>query len=213
MLNLPDSVRGTAVQCPLCQTTFQAPEEEVAPTPRPPAAARPRENQTDVEELDFSTERDDSALGFRHRAALRSASRWLQATVLLEFFGGVGNCCFGISIPRIESEHTGYALVTVFIYFFPLLFIGLGAVQLSQRRSFGLSLTAGILALVMALFFLLACAPAGLHAVHLLSDGRMGGFVFLIAAALMLAGAVSAVVGGVKTLQLLTDPEVKQSFR
>jgi hypothetical protein len=223
LLNLPETVRGVSVRCPLCQTDFQAPQREILQAL--PMAARaivlpPRPKLQDprpgAENLVFPPESDQPQFSPRGRAALQSVASWLSRTALLEFLGCVLNCVFGVTLPIHDPSHQSLAFMTLLAYGVPLLFITSAASQLSRGRGYWLSALGGIMALLSAPLSLLSAVPAGLHGIHQFdSENRHAftGWIFLGVALLMLSGAASATVAGMKTFRVLRDREIRKSFR
>jgi hypothetical protein len=212
---------GAAVRCPLCRTTFQAPEEDAPEVPhRPVARAVPmpdgaRDRPPPSEDFHFSVESEETQLGFRHRAALKSASFWLQMTVVIDFIACIFNCCFGITLPSGDPTHAFLALAALGVHVLTLPILAIAALQLPRRRGYGLILTGGILALPLGMLTLLSTAPTALHGIHQFDSSlhhEAPGFVFLAIAALMLGGAVSAIVAGIKTIRVLWDAEIRKWF-
>jgi hypothetical protein len=210
-LNFTDALRGALVQCPACRHSFVAPEEE-APPPRPPAPdPLPRAVPPVTAALDpFDLDEVPDGLAARHRKALRSAAWWLRSAVVVNFGTSLLGCC----TLTVVTEHPDAVLAmmggTLFFEYIPLILVAVGTPRLQAKRSYGLALTAAILVLPPTLWALL---QTGL-AVKVALDQREGtGLFFLGLAAVTLFGAAAGVIGAAKALVLLSDAEVRRSFR
>jgi hypothetical protein len=217
LLELSDELRGALVQCPLCRTAFDAPQEQPAPQrsipaailPRIPAAQRPRAA------LQFS-DPEPGRLPVRCQAALASAAFWLQMTVILQ--GLSGFCCCSVSGPGAVGRDFPYPSAIVWMLlckYVPLVFAGLASARLPGRSKYGLSFAGGILVLLSSVWSLLEVGALALLGLPNVPRGNQvfGSDFWLLACLVALAGTVCGFVAGVKTLTVLTDPDVRRAFR
>jgi hypothetical protein len=212
-LNFPESLRGALVQCPACRHSFTAPEEEPpAPACPPPGVPLARPVPPAAPEP-FDLSGPPGGLEVRRRAALRSAAWWLRAAVLIDFGTSVLGCCTLTAVTN--NTDTVLALLggAVLFEYAPLILVAVGAPHLQARRSYGLCLAASLLVLPPSLWALVQTWFAGRLGLTELAKGEPAGTFFLALAALTLCGAAAGVTGAVKGVALLTDPEVKRSFR
>jgi hypothetical protein len=211
------------VQCPSCGTTFEAPLED--PRPAPPvvsAGPLPGRGPRDEErsrDLEFDPSRRDRDLSYRNQKDLEAAAFWLRQLVFVDLIASVGCCC---PVSLSNARDTGEALVviviaTLILLYLPLLFVALGAYYLRTRRVYGMAMTGGIMALVIAVLTLGQTAfTAFASATVQINDPRPGGLAtcsLLVLSALALYGTVAGCVGGTKTLMVLSRPEVYRAFR
>jgi hypothetical protein len=140
----------------------------------------------------------------------------MSRTALLEFLACVLNCVFGVTLPATNPTHQSLAFVTLLAYAVPLLFITSAASQLHRGRGYWLSVLGGVMALLSAPLSFLAAVPVGLHGIHQFDQyvyHKVTGWIFLAVAVLMLSGAASATVAGLKTFRVLCDREIRKRFR
>jgi hypothetical protein len=203
-LALRDHLRGTAVQCPMCRTTFEAPSEGAAPAPArvsspPPAPpVLPPAPSLEVEPS----------------PAVRSAVHWLEAAVAFE--GGVVVCCSGPPVLLgllVEDVPPAVMIGLVLLWGATLGGVAFGSVRLRRRRNYVVAATGGVLAFLLALLGLVHGAFLARAALRDWHANEMEGLTLFVSAGLGLLAAATAAVAGVKTFTALSDPEVRRSFR
>jgi hypothetical protein len=212
-LNFPEALRGAWVQCPACRHDFTAPEEEPpAPALPPPAVplARPLP-PTAPEPFDLSGAPDGPDA--RRRGALRSAAWWLRSAVVINFGTSVLGCCTLTAAAGDPDSALALLGGTVIFEYVPLILVAVGAPHLQARRHYGLCLAAALLALPPSLWALVQTWFAGRMGLAELAQGEGTGFFFLALAAATLFGAAAGFTGAARAVALLSDPEVKRSFR
>jgi polyferredoxin len=161
--------------------------------------------------LDLSAPRD--ALGVRRHSALRSAAWWLRSAVVIDFGTSALGCCTLTAVadnPDVVLALLGGAVIFEYL---PLILVAVGAPDLQARRNYRLCLAAAVLVLPPSLWALVQTWFAGRMGVSELAQGEPAGAFFLALAAVTLFGAAAGVTGAVKALALLTNSEVKHSFR
>ncbi len=212
-LNFPESLRGALVQCPACRHSFTAPEDEQPAPIRPPPTvplARPVPAAAPAP-FDLSAPLDP--LGVRRHSALRSAAWWLRSAVVIDFGTSALGCCTLTAVadnPDVVLALLGGAVLFEYL---PLILVAVGAPDLQARRNYRLCLAAALLVLPPSLWALVQTWFAGRTGLTELAQGELAGTFFLALAAVTLFGAAAGVTGAIKSLALLTDPEVKRSFR
>jgi LSD1 subclass zinc finger protein len=228
ILNLPASLRGTEVQCPGCHTTFVPPRDEdpsvgrmadppyVPPASLVPRPTRPAQVGGPPEAFDFNDE--EQARYYRTRRKVDRAASWLRRTVLFDFFPTFLCCPVIIEIARWVKVPEGEPLVVAMLagglfILCPNVLVLAGLHYLTRRRFVGLVMTTGLLAFVVALKDLMLAfwlVQGLLQAVRL---GPCVSLLILGLLALAAAATVNGVIGGIQTLTVLNDPEVRRDFR
>jgi hypothetical protein len=215
LLKLPQELRGARVQCPLCRTAFQAPREEARPAWRPPPPpalpALPPAERRPPRLAGPPSAGELSAPG--REAALASAARWLKVTLLLQGLSGL--CCCVVPLPLalkapLQADMVAWLL---FCKYCPLFFGGLTAGWLRTHRGYHLCYTGGILTLATSAWTVLEMAYLGLYALANAAPQRHGQEIALLGSLLALVAAGCGFIGGIKTLTVLSDPQVRQAFR
>lgn len=215
-LNLRDDVLGAQVQCPLCATEFQAPDESpTPPRPRrelpPPTAAAGRSQSPQVP-FDY---RDDghSASGPYGQAALKSSAFWLQIAVALQGVSGL-LCCCGPALDGGKDALAFTVPLTVALKYVPLLIGLIASIRLPARRSRGLCRAAAVLLIWTSVVGLL---EAFIGFVVLLVESRhshsAGETLTLLFALVGLPGAVCGFIASVKVMNVLGKPGIAGTFR
>ena len=217
-LNFPESLRGALVQCPACRHNFTAPEDEPPAPAQPPSVplARPV-SPAATEPFDLSGPLDAlevrHALEVRRRSALRSAAWWLRSAVVIDFGSSALGCCTLTAVadnPDVVLPLLGGAVLFEYL---PLILVAVGAPDLQARRNYRLCLAAALLVLPPSLWALVQAWFAGRVGLSEVTKGEGAGLFFLALAAVTLFGAAAGVTGAVKSIALLSDPEMKRSFR
>jgi hypothetical protein len=211
-LNFTDALRGALVQCPACRHNFVAPEEEPRPPRPPPApvAAHPTP-PAGPEPFDFAGPEDARAA--RQRKALHSAAWWLRCAVVLDVGASVLGCC---TLPVLTAEFPAglfFLAGTGVAQYLPLILVAVGSQRLRERRGYRLCQAAAVLVLPPSLWALLQTVVAARVALGELGGAEPAGMFFLPLAALTVCGAAAGVVGAAKAIALLSDAEVRRSFR
>ncbi len=221
-LNLPESLRGSEVQCPHCQTVFTAPAGE-AVTPRPvlqPAGSSPTQGPSS--DFDFP---DEAASRRTERFGGRTTgpANWLRTAAIIEFL--LSSCCFlfgcfslfesPIPMPKDQAVVLAVVLLiggTVQVGLAIVTLLGAGA--LASQNNYGLAMAGCITALVLGLKSLLQLAVAGLQLLGGLDRmnpaylaASCGVFVVVLIAAL------GEWLGGIQGLIALSNDRVKSQFR
>jgi LSD1 subclass zinc finger protein len=227
ILNLPDSLRGTEVQCPTCQTTFVPPREEelleaipladpvAQAVPEPPAPSP--ESGGPAEAFAFNDE--EQATENRVRRKVNEAAAWLQRTVICDFIPTL-MCCPCAWAFKTASPVPNPEILLIALGAAGLILLGLdvmvlvGSHFLTRRRLRGLATTGAILAFVLAGksvvqgLWLMVIFQVQRHTddlcVSLLLMGLMG---------LTTGTAINGILGGMQTLSILRNREVRRSFR
>jgi hypothetical protein len=226
-LNLPDHVRGQPVQCPACDTTFEIPAEPLPvatrqpPTPQPlPAPPAPHDEPAspDPSGAAFDFNDEYQVAYYRVRNKVNDAASWLQRTIIFDAFA-IHLCfpCFLFAFRRERwMDQTSMKIVfggSYLFVMFLLLLIVMGAYYLRQRRAYGLALLAGILALLVALKNL---ATLGLIAFHMVKEYKdidpCAILPMLPLVGCLTGAAVCGGMGGVKTIAVLHNPQVRDDF-
>ncbi len=149
----------------------------------------------------------------RRRAALRSAAWWLRAAVLIDFGTSVLGCCTLTAVTDNTDSVLAVLGGAVLFEYVPLIVVAVGAPNFQARRNYRLCVAASLLVLPPSLWALVQTWFAGRLGLTEMARGEPTGTFFLALAALTLFGAAAGVTGAVKGVALLTDPEVKRSFR
>lgn len=228
ILNLPASLCGTEVQCPGCHTNFVPPRADephpaipiavpvlqAVPVPEP-AAGGPAEA--------FAFNDEQNARHHRVRRKVDVAAGWLRRAVLCDMLATM-MCCpctwevFGIHTFILDEVSVVYGLLATIVLV--LLVMGfdalvlIGSHYLVRRRFRGLVTASAIVALLLALKN--AVQTLGLLLVQLNAMMEMDvcfGLVGLIMVGLAVGAAINGFVGGIKTLSVLKDPDVRRDFR
>jgi hypothetical protein len=213
LLNLPEDLRGSPVQCPSCQNCFRAPGD-TAPL-RPPDTARAEPGFKAGQEDRDQTAEEDAGTPYRVRRQVTAVASWLRRGVTLDWITLLLCCPWSLSLGGPAGPGDGVVFFfAAHLFLFPvgvLILVGTGFLQ--QRRYYGLSITAGILALLLGI-------KNGLQALALffglLESHRIDGCLMLMVMLMLglsLTAAVSLCVGGIKTFIVLPDDEVHRDFR
>jgi LSD1 subclass zinc finger protein len=226
-LNLPAGLRGPEVQCPACQTTFRAPEDDRPASPGS-ASAEPvsrtwQEGEQaagpgPVSPLDFQAD-EAQATYYRVKRKVERPASWLRWVVWSDVLGSF-LCCpcfFNLTTRRDVPDDEAFLFVVGAIWLAELIFVvlvGIGSHYLTRRKAYGLVITAAILSLLLGIKNLLSLAWPGLFLVFRATN-KDGCFLFpaLMMLLVLAIAAVSGLTGGIKTLLVLQDPEVARDFR
>jgi hypothetical protein len=223
LLKLGEDLLGALVECPMCGTTFDAPQEEppppraaplpYRPAPAPAAAPAPGPPRPAPAPREFGDANGAGGLGARQRARLSSAVFWLQAAVALQALGGF--CCCVLPF-RGNVDIRGFLLVCAIIFkYLPLLFAAITAGRLSARRGYRLAYVGALLILLGSVWSLLE--TFGLFLVVMEEGGRLGTKdsvgMGLLGILIGVAGVVAGFVSGIKALIALGDPAIRRAFR
>jgi hypothetical protein len=146
---------------------------------------------------------------------IHSAAFWLRQTVLVDLVASA-ICCCPATGPRSSSNPDAFVvffLMMLIFFYLPLLYVGIGAYHLRIRRSYRLAFTGGVLAMVLSVqAFIQAFLGMVIAGESQFIPHRVGcGVVFLTLLALY--GSVIGCVAGIKTLLVLSRPEVRRTFR
>jgi len=219
MLKLPEGLRGTTVQCPVCGTMFQAPGEDVSLVTRAVPVPTPAEPERPLSRSPLAVlEDEEEAAYYRVRKKVEKAASWLRYTVLFDMLSSV-SCCpcfFFITARRDVPEPEVFEVVVLLgllVELMVLAVITIGSYYLIRRRLHGLVVTAAVLCFLLALKTLLFTAWPGLLLLFraLMQDFCLFLTTLAVVACTILA-TVSGIMGGTKTLLVLQDPEVRLSF-
>jgi hypothetical protein len=222
-LQLPPLLATTLVQCPGCQTTFQADGNAV------PQAVPALKLDTWVQTIDVGAQNETSSFDFgdedqvlihRVRRKTVAAIRWLRLAVLFNLLSLCISCpCSQTVVATLDldlREETFLFLAeaggVVFLLCVALMHIA--SIYLHQQHFYGLVLTAAGAAIVLALkdllqyFWLLLLLLDRMQRLNNYPD--LGS---LVAMGLNITALVFNGLAGVKTLVVLADPEVRKAFR
>jgi hypothetical protein len=214
-LKLDDDLRGALVQCPLCATAFEAPQEEPRsvwrpPEPPAPPAPLPLPSRRPPTLAWRDTAPGSETFGARRQAALASAAFWLQITLFVQGLSGL--CCCSMPMGPGLDYRSGLIPWIFICKYVPLLFAGVASGRLPVRRSYRLCFAAGIMVLLASVWTMLEMAFMGLSSLGAFGPYRVGNELGLLGCLLALVGVVCGFVGGVKTLSVLSDPQMRRQF-
>jgi hypothetical protein len=152
----------------------------------------------------------DDSVSPQARATLRRASRLLRMTVYCHLFTTFA-CCCGPLFGRITGTTVWLAVACKYL---PITIAALASARLRGYRNRRLCLVAGVLVLcssawALAEAFLICTNLAGLKA----RDPVVAAFVLVVSVAVSLTAFATGLLGGVRTVMILNDPQVKAAFR
>jgi endogenous inhibitor of DNA gyrase (YacG/DUF329 family) len=211
-LKLGDELLGALVQCPMCGTEFQAPEEPPPPRPAPPRPLMTwavRTSERPPPELPGPA---GDSLGPRGAADLRSAATWLQVAVILQGISGL-LCCCGPAFEGAREVLVVTGPLTVVLKYVPLLFAVAAAFRLPTQRRPALCRAGAILLIWTSLW---GALEALIGIASMVSDHRKhwspSAMVGLVCTLAGVPGVVCGIVGSIKTLTVLARPEIARTF-
>lgn len=211
-LNLPEELRGAAVQCPSCATSFLAPGDSV-----PLHSALVPSTEVQTESAPAIREQDQETSSYLTGRRVKRAAYWLGRGVFFDWIANGLSCpCLFVLAETGRRVDSG-TLVILILGFVALILLGglvlIGADYLKRRRLYGFAFATGILGLLLGLKNIVQTGVLLFAVVdrrHL--DGCLALLVILL---LVLSGAavVSLLTGGVQTLHALLDPQVRRDFQ
>ena len=181
------------------------------PSPEPP-----RPEPSEPSPFDFGSSRESEILAAEDRRAIGSAVRFLKAHAALGIVEAF--TCNCVSILAFSAMASSF-FAGAFGLMLRIVLLGVifrGAEALERRRKRGLAMTAGILALLVSGYLILVGSIGMLNLLLLLLPRRAPGgdsSFLLVSTAVTGVVAVLGLIGGIKTLVVLSNPEVSRSFR
>jgi hypothetical protein len=222
LLNLPNSLRGTEVQCPSCHNNFVPPRDDeplaiplAAPVMRPVPV--PAQGAAAEAAAAFDFDDAEQARHNRVRRKVDAAATWLRRAVVCDFLPSLLCCPIFAEAPAhvfVARDLWVFALVGGgLLIMSPSILILIGSYYLTKRRVYGLVMTTAIMAFLLAIKDMALMSLVTVFVLRVFPrDGCISLFslvTFILAAAAM----INAVGGGIKTLNALNDREVRMDFR
>jgi hypothetical protein len=159
--------------------------------------------------------RVDDAVPPQSRAAVQRAARLLRVTAWCHLFTSFPYCCLILSDGFRDDTVRWLLLGAAVCKYLPVAVAGRVSSRLREYRNRRLCLTGGVLVFVSS-------AWAGLE-VYVTTTAVVGQYnrpddlglspVMLVFTAFPLAALVTGLLGGIRTLRMLNDPQVKAVFR
>lgn len=238
-LQIPESAQGKQVRCPLCQGIFQVgvvavpaappPQAIVLPSPPPPPPTpihapppSPAPEQAfdfagngppdQRDELDFDRSDEEGTMRIRARGRARAVASLVYGSVALDFLVALifTASLFLNNAPRYRMA----ALLFFYVIFIPLVvFIIIGAANLTNLANRGLVLTGGIMALIGGALLAIWSLILLLAIFRLVAMVGVGPLMWLLPILLAYAGGATLnIIAGVKVLVVICRPEVRACF-
>jgi hypothetical protein len=223
-LELPETMTGQQVRCPLCQNVFRvggaaAPAvQPMHPTPGAPGAefdfgpsgGRPAPRGP---EQDFPFTQGGME-GIRARSLGRRGAAAMQRAFVFDLLAYLFFVLLQIfADTSLETKVITILLVTVF-YAVPVIFITVGAGQLSQGRGQGLVITGCVMAFIAALELLLYAAFLGWVVLAALNMNAKHGILLFAGLFVLwcLVAVVMSILGGIQGLTTLSRREPRDGL-
>jgi hypothetical protein len=223
-LNVPETMSGQQVRCPLCQNVFGV-DGPAAPPALPvhsptgaPAAdfdfpssgGRPAPRGPE-HEVNFS---QGGMEGIRARSVGRRGAAAMQRAFVFNLLAYLLFVLLQIfAATSLETKILTLVLVTM-LYAVPVLFITVGAGQLSQGRGQGLVITGCVMAFVAALELLLYAAILGWTVLAALNMNIKHGMLLFAGLLTLwcLVAVVMSILGGIQGLTTLSRREPRDEL-